>query len=125
MGEDNIDKAYVKLFDAYVGRLRDYVIEDPNNRITVLGVLESIVNDLSCSDVKEGRVEEIQFDYERARKIVKKDLRTDSEVAKSIGINNTLLSKYINGRMPVTHRGRAGKKFLRYLKEKGYNPFNI
>lgn len=109
----NEDNIYQNLLETYIDIIKNkFNVENNNGRISLIRQLEEIV----------GKVE---FDFKKVRKIREDKRFSRVELAKILEAGNSTICKYELGDVVPSSKGKTGRKYLEWLKEQGYNPFNI
>ncbi len=95
-----------------------------DQQIALKHTLENLVSGLEVGNVKG------KFDPKTAYEIRKKAGLSQNQLANAINGDrishfNKKISKYENGRETPTPNSEGGIKYLQWLKEQGYNPFNL
>ncbi len=132
--------AHRKLFGTYLERIRDiYNGLEFDEREYALRGLNSLVQKLESEGFLafkpylelRSRRKNLAFDASKAREIrVKSGLSIDKLIER-LGLARSgaymLISKYEKGRLRPSNppRGETSKKYVAWLKENGYNPFNL
>ncbi len=139
--KEEIEKARENLLNTYITQIKDqYVGLNTQERALLLEGLEKLVQSVESGKLSvEGDIQNrksnyanIAFNYEEARKIREKESLTRGELLKRIFGKETLsLHHQIGGyergenRPANPPRGDSAPKYLAWLKEHGYNPFDL
>ena len=134
----SLKKIKENLVDAYLSQIKStYVSSDSDKRRQIEGTLEVLVNKLEKGEpietLRSGKLNKSPFDGAIARKI-RTDLKLSfSELCTRIGfadLNNinsykSFISRFENNRASIQPRSAEVLKYLNWLKEQGYNPYNL
>ena len=122
---ENVDErqseAYERLLDSYFNEVRKKYLQSDNNiRLYLLGRLESIIKE-------EPRIiRKDLFDGNRAKSIRLKNGLSLRELAKMVKMPLQSLVCYEKGAYaPGLKAGKGGRAYLEWLKDQGYEPFNL
>ncbi|MEK6914777.1 MAG: hypothetical protein AABW83_03955 [Nanoarchaeota archaeon] len=134
---EGLDEAQNKLIDAYLSEIRSCYLSlsEPMGKITLQERLECIVNSIRRKDFTNLKISYVKnkysaFNPNEAKKIRENLGLTIDKLADSLGFNRSG-GVQINGyencrRIPGNPpRGKVPKAYLNWLKENGYNPFNL
>lgn len=126
-----IERAHENLLDIYLGRIREKYKTLPSDRQEdFLGGLENLVQDLENGIPFAGRKPKISpFNPQEAKKIREEAGLTQAQLViklKLEGHYTPTISRYESGMAsPSNHPKEKTRKYLLWLKEHGYNPFNL
>lgn len=123
-----IESARLKLVDAYLERLRNvYQVLILSDRDGFLNGLEKIVKHLEINPLpREGRNQTGLYNPELAREAREHAGVTQVGLAKHLGLKySSMINRYERGVFDPKPRNKTAKKYLTWLKEHGYNPYNI
>ena len=131
MDEDPINKARRdvevaknKLLKVYFESIRQrYIGSNEAYRAQIISELEKLLEGQTIGESKQI----ILFDGSIAREIRKKAGLRQKDLGNKAGFTQGYLSHIENGRQPRQndHHREKTRKYLRWLKEHGYNPYNI
>jgi|SRR3989344_2178055 len=126
--QEEVEKAKVGLIQAYLdGIIRDYRISGPEQRIDIQQGLEKFLTGLE--DGKIPRVILVEndrsFSSEKAKEIRLASNFTIKGLAEELGLSKGVINSYEIGKIPKNHKNLRLQRYLSWLKEQGYNPFNI
>lgn len=115
-------EAYEKLLDTYFDQIRERYMEgDFNVRFYLIGKLEKIVKG-EMPQFERGFL----FDGSKAREIRLSKNLTYRALSKKLNVAVASLTSYEKGNcVPRGTKGKGGRRYLEWLKDEGYDPFNL
>jgi len=133
--KERISQDQISLFDTYLSVIKEeYQTLNRGQRNFVLHGLDTLVEKLedgifSSSGYKTTR-KNLAYDRERARKIRDQASLSQMRLAKELGLGRSgaeIISTYERGITKPSNppRGKTSKAYVKWLKGKGYNPFNL
>jgi len=146
--KDNISRARAQLVEAetnlvetYLTKIREeYQTLEPRQKEFVLGGLDALVNNIENgnfteqltpnSSSKKTTRKNLAYDAEEARKIREKLGWTRDKLVKELGLSRgvyTQIGAYESGKIKPSNppRSKTSEAYLNWLKEQGYNPFEL
>ena len=131
-----IEKAQENLLDTYFTQIKKgYKSLEPRQRKVLLGNLDFLTQRLEKGNLIEGLAlrtvrKNLAYDGEKARKIREEAGLSREKLVQELGISRTgyaELARYESGNTNPSNppRGKTSKKYVEWLKEKGYNPFKL
>lgn len=131
--KDTIIKTEKEIFDTHLNLIKEtYDNANQSDRNVILSGLESLLYRVAnLKEIADSLVineENNSFDPETATKVREKLGFKQIDLANILGIAYSNISKYESGQIEVRLKRKTNKPVMRYigwLKEKGYNPFNI
>ena len=133
-----VEQAKENLVDAYLGQIKiHYLSSDLYKKSQIEGKLELLVNKLEkgepIENLQSGRLKQSSFEGTTARKI-RHDLHLSlSELSARMGFTDpskirsskVTINRFENNHAPNRPRGVLVLQYLNWLKEQGYNPYNL
>jgi|TARA_B100000315_G_C14266180_1_gene446525 DNA-binding XRE family transcriptional regulator len=136
-----LEEAQTNLVEAYLTRIREgYQTLEPRQKEFVLGGLDALVNNIENgsfteqstpnSSSRESKRKNLAYDSEVARKI-REDLGwTREKLIEELGLSRggySQIGNYESGKINPSKppRGKTSVAYMNWLKEQGYNPFNL
>jgi len=133
--EKGIEKAYDSVISDYLDYIKkDYSLFPKAKKVVLLEGLEKLVEKLGNMNykVEQDKVGYVRpvyegktFDGKIAREIREKEGLTQREAAAYFGISYSLLVKAEKNEIKHPQKNARRKTYLLWLKENGYDPFNI
>ncbi len=122
-----INIAKEKLAEAQLGMIEAYLIQIKNSykslpegkRKIVMYGLERVV------EAVENKEEENPFNSSEAKRVRKEAKLSQKKLADNLDTSPQNISRYETGEIPSLKEGTSGRRYIEFLKEKGYDPFNI
>ncbi|MEK6871446.1 MAG: helix-turn-helix transcriptional regulator [Nanoarchaeota archaeon] len=111
------------LVDSYLGRVKElYVSFDETRKNFIQGRLEKLIEELEAGTISISR-----FDSYLALEARKKAGISQTYLAKKLDLARTQLCRFEKGQgFSLTNpQGKQIIEYLSWLKEQGYNPYNI
>ncbi len=120
--DERQSEAYERLLDSYFNKIKERCMKGNNKtRIYFIGRLEEITTE-EIPTVERKYL----FDYNKAREIRLKKGLSLRGLAKSIKMPLQSLVSYEKGAYaPRSTKGKGGRRYLEWLKDQGYEPFNL
>jgi len=120
-----VDDAYRIILKDYFNRIEQRYLGNPNDRGLIISGLEGMLIKLgSTPDLQEPDTSK-KFDNDYARNLRTSLSLSGIELARSLGIDPSAISRYENGKtLPPVNRP-TGIKYLNWMKNQGYNPLDI
>ena len=124
----NLAEARDTLVNSYLGRLKE--LYDGGIEITknfFVGKLELLVGEAESGFPIEEKSSKNAFNPAIAKSLRKKaGYKNQTDLGNILGILQGSISNYELGKFPQTNpQGKMVLKYLNWLKEQGYNPFNL
>ncbi len=120
----NVQEAERILFDTYLSVIKEtYDVADVQKKSMIRDGLERLVYDLEKPLV----IDNLIFDKKKAREIRSRLHLTGVQLAEKLGVRADNISHYEHtgiARHPLKQE-KPQYKYLLWLKEQGYNPFNL
>lgn len=136
-----LEEAQTNLVEAYLTRIREgYQTLEPRQKEFVLGGLDALVNDIEngsftdvsgISSASHSTRKNLAYDPERAKEIRKQvGYSSQRQLAEELGLGASGLAsinKYEAGKVKPSNppRGKTSIAYINWLKEQGYNPFEL
>lgn len=127
MGKEGLEIARDNLLEAYFSEIRESYKSSNLDQKSIIGSLEYLVCRLKSK--KESRKNN-SFDYLEARRVRENAGLSQGELAKKLeftGAGNIKISLYERGVKTPSNppQSEKARKYLEWLKEQGYNPYNL
>ncbi|MEK6939987.1 MAG: helix-turn-helix domain-containing protein [Nanoarchaeota archaeon] len=117
-----VEGAKLNLLGAYLSKIQAvYTRISPEQKDDFLANLEKIVIKLEQNPLPKPGL----YDTSKGREIRKGLGLSKKELAEFIGVQNRMLYRYENGEVSPRPTNKVGQKYLAWLKDQGYNPYNL
>ena len=129
--QSEIEEKLQTLFDSYINEFRGkYTSLNRGEKIQLIANLERFLT--SGHIIEKSEVENIDFDYkdtpfsgEKAQEIRENLRLSKTELARKCGTYSTNIDCFERGTFPRSRITPSFRSYVLWLKENGYNPFNI
>lgn len=124
-----VEKARFTLVEAYLTKIKETYLSLPAEKKDIfVNRLEQIAitagSNFSKLDLKKYVILS-PYDPEVAKAIRQKAELSQKQLANQLGSNQVALSRYESGSYFPKPTTKNGKKYLAWLKEQGYNPYDL
>jgi len=124
--KDKLRKAQLGVIDAYLDTIRKSYDSLPDTKLEeVRHGLERVVKIIEGKEKLPITLDE-PFNPKEAKKIRKEYMLSQRELGEKLGFSVQHISRFERGEtLPSLRKGSCGRAYLEFLKERGYNPFEL
>ena len=139
--KDRISQGQIRLFDKYLSVVKEvYQTLNREQRKFVLGEIGTLAEKLLEDEIftkppvsslrYQTTRKNLAYDRERAKEIRKQAGLSQKKLCEELGLiqsDRPAITKYESGMLKPSNppRGKVSKAYTKWLKGKGYNPFNL